>query len=213
MLVGGRENIPREGPCVLTVNHYDRRGFDVWWIALAVAAAVPVEMHWVMTNELTFPGRWYAPLGRPASRLLLRRFARVYGFTGMPPMPPRPRDAVARAEAVRRVLSHLKAHPEAILGLAPEGADMPHGALSWPPPGAGRFLLLLAEAGFKIVPAGAFEADGAFCLTFGPAYNLSLPPGLSSEEKDRAAARTVMTQIARQLPPRLRGEFASSAEE
>ncbi|MBN2387053.1 MAG: hypothetical protein JXB85_08530 [Anaerolineales bacterium] len=203
----GAEHIPSTGPCVVTVNHYARPGFNAWWIALAVAGTVPVEMHWLMTAELTFPGRWYGPLGRPISRGLIRRFSHSYGFTTMPPMPPRPQEVRARAAAVRRVYSHLKKHPRTILGLAPEGMDMPGGALAWPPPGVGRFTLLLADLGLPFVPAGLYEAEGALTLSYGPAYRLQVPDGLGGVEKERRAAAAVMNAIAGQLPAHLQGQF------
>lgn len=203
----GAENVPSSGPCLITFNHYYRPGFNAWWMALAIAAIVPIEMHFVTTGELTYPGKWYAPLGRAGSRLLLARFGRIYGFTTMPPMPPRPRDVEARARSVRLALAYARDHPDAILGLAPEGGDQPGGILNWPPGGAGRFMALLAGLGYQVVPAGTYEEAGEFCLHFGEAYRLSLPSGLSSDEKDRAAAKAVMTAIARLLPPHLRGVF------
>ncbi len=204
----GRENIPQEGPCILSFNHYYRAGFNAWWMALALGATVPAEIHFVMTGELTFPGKWYAPLGMAGSRWLLKRFSDIYGFTTMPPMPPRPQDLKARARSVRRVLAYARSHPQAILGLAPEGGDQPGGLLAMPPAGAGRFTLLLAEQGFPIVPVGCYEEAGALCLHFGEAYNLQIPGGLTSKEKDCAAAGSVMRRIAPLLPERLRGEFA-----
>ena len=205
----GEENIPGKGPCVITFNHYYRPGFDAWWMALALAAVVPAEAHFVMTGELTFPGRWYAPLGQAGSRWLLKRFARIYGFTAMPPMPPRPRDVQARAHAVRRTLEFARRNPQAILGLAPEGGDNPPtGALARPASGAGRFILHLAGLGFKLLPVGAYEQDGEFCLNFGRAYSLPLPPARSADEKDRAAVAIVMQAIAARLPERLRGPFS-----
>ena len=57
----GKEYIPQNGPCVLTVNHYHRPGFGAQWLALAISACVPREMHWVMTAEWTAPGKWYEP--------------------------------------------------------------------------------------------------------------------------------------------------------
>ena len=39
----GKENIPQHGPCVVTMNHYHRAGFGAQWIALAIAALVPVD--------------------------------------------------------------------------------------------------------------------------------------------------------------------------
>ena len=203
----GTDNIPQNGPCLITFNHYYRPGFSAWWMALGIASLVPVEMHWVMTGELTFPGKWYAPLGMVGSRWLLKRFAKIYGFTTMPPMPPRPKDLKARARSVRRTLAFAKNHPQAILGLAPEGGDQPGGLVNWPPAGVGRFILLLAEQGFPVLPVGAYEENGEFCLRFGAAYRLQVPRGLGPDEKDQAAAQTIMSAIAPQLPPRLRGHF------
>ena len=203
----GRENLPASGPALITFNHYYRPGFDAWWMALAIDAVMPEEVHFVMTGELTYPGVWYAPLGMAASRWLLRRLGRVYGFTTMPPMPPRPRDLEARARSVRAVLAYARAHPQALLGLAPEGGDQPGGRLNWPPSGAGRFLSLLAEDGRPILPVGAYEEDGSFCLSVGETYRLELPARGSREGCDRLAARLVMQKIALLLPAHLRGEF------
>ncbi len=204
----GAENIPQSGPCLLTFNHYYRSGFNAWWMALALAAVLPVDVHFVMTGELTYPGKWYAPLGMALSRALLRRFAKIYGFTTMPPMPPRPKDVAARSRSVLATLRYTRAHPQAILGLAPEGGDQPGGLLNWPPSGAGRFIALLAEAGFPIAPASAFEDQGRFCLNFGERFSLEVPAGLSGDEKDRLAAGIVMQKIAELLPVRLRGNFS-----
>jgi hypothetical protein len=209
--VYGVEAIPQSGPCLLTFNHYFRSGFNAWWMSLALAATIPEEIHFVMTGELTFPGKWYAPLGMASSRWLLKRFARIYGFTSMPPMPPRPQDVEARARSVRRVLAFARAHPQAMLGLAPEGGDQPGGLLHLPPAGAGRFILVLADLDFPILPVGCFEEAGTFCLHFGEAYHLKIPAGLTSKEKDHAAARSVMQSIAPLLPERLRGEFYQPA--
>ncbi len=191
----------------MTFNHYSRHRFHAWWLALAVAASVPVEMHWVMTGELTFPGKWYAFLGKPASRWLLRRLAKTYDFTTMPPMPPRPKDVEARARSVRRVLDFVRANPNVVIGLSPEGGDDPDGRLAWPPSGAGRFISLLDGQGFSIVPVGVYEEAGEFCLRFGAAYRLTVPRRAGADERDRAAAEIVMRQISELLPERLRGEF------
>lgn len=204
----GGENIPAAGPCVLTFNHYYRPGFKAWWIALAIAAAVPVDIHFVMTGALTFPGRWYARLGESVSRFVLRRGARLYAFTTMPPMPPRVRDVQARAASVRAVLDFVQRTERPVIGLAPEGGDSPDGRLTRPPSGLGRFVSLLAARGLRVHPIGVYEEEGAFCLRFGPGYLPRVPPGLSADEKDRAVAGIVMENIARLLPPTLRGDFA-----
>jgi hypothetical protein len=206
--VSGKEHIPQSGLCVVTVNHYHRSGFGAQWLALAISACVPREMRWVMTAEWTAPGKWYEPFKGLYSRLLLKYLSRVYGFTTMPPMPPRPKDLEARAQSVRKVLEYAKRHPDFVLGMAPEGVDQAGGKLSVPAPGAGRFGLLLAGSGSAFVPVGAYEADGVFCLRFGPAYRLSVSSVLSADEKDRAAAEIMMKKIAALLPEALRGEFA-----
>lgn len=205
--VTGEENIPRGGPCVVTVNHYFRPGFQAWWIALGIAACIPAEMHWMITGELTFPGKWYASLGKPVSKYILARLASVYGFTTMPPMPPRPKDVQKRARAVRKTLEVMRSG-QGILGYAPEGGDQPAGRLSMPAPGAGRFGLLLAASGSMFVPIGAYEAGGAFCLRFGRAYELRVPSNWSADEKDRLAAGSMMEKIAELLPHDLRGDFS-----
>jgi hypothetical protein len=204
--VFGEENIPQLGPCVITFNHYYRPEFSAIWMPISIAANVPVEMHFVMTGELTYPGKRYAPLGMFLSKMVLHRAARVYGFTTMPPMPPREKDVEARAESVRKVLDVARRQKNVIIGLAPEGSDQP-GRLTMPASGAGRFVLLLSAAGLKFIPAGIFEADGALCLRFGAAYEMAVPRGLSVNEKDCAAAKIMMGNIARLLPEPLRGEF------
>lgn len=205
--IQGHEFIPQHGPCVITFNHYHRPGFQAWWLALAVASCVEQEMHWVVTNELTFPHKWYGFIGRPLSRWLLRTLEKTYEFTSMPPMPPRPKDSEARALAVRHVLSHIKHTEKPILGLAPEGRDNFGGCLSLPALGAGRFGLLLASSGLRFVPVGAFENEGSLFLRFGPGFDLHVPAELSSNEKDIRAARIIMQNIAHLLPTSLRGEF------
>jgi len=206
--IHGREHIPNHGPCLLTVNHYTRPGFRAWWIALALSAAVPADIHWVMTAAWTYPDRLRASTVTTATRWLFRRFAQVYGFTTMPPMPPDPRDTAARAVAVWQVLAYVRTSARPLVGLAPEGGDSPDGTLQWPPVGAGRFVLHLAQRGLALLPVGSFEREGALCLRFGAPYRLAVPSGLSAAERDRQASETIMHHIAQQLPAHLRGEFS-----
>lgn len=161
-----------------------------------------------MTGELTFPGKWYAFLGKPVSRWLLDRAAGMYGFTTMPPMPPRQRDVATRARSVRTVLEYIRRKPTSLVAFAPEGGDNPGGVLDKPPSGVGRFLLLLAQAGFMILPTGCWEEQDTLCLRFGEPYRLEVPHGQSPDKKDTCAAGILMHAIAEQLPMRLRGEFS-----
>ncbi|MGE5462572.1 MAG: hypothetical protein ACM3PS_04410 [Syntrophothermus sp.] len=203
----GRVNIPQHGPCVVTVNHYHRPGFGAQWFSLSIASLVPVRMHWIMTGEFTYPGTWYERLGASGSKFLLQRIAYVYGFSTMPPMPPREKDVKPRAASVRAVLEYVKRAERPVLGLAPEGYDPPAGTLTRPAPGLGRFGLLLSRAGLQFCPVGVYEMDGCFHVHFGEAYRLSVPPGLSPDEKDHQASQIIMENIARLLPVHLRGEF------
>jgi hypothetical protein len=204
----GLENIPVAGPILVTFNHFYRPGFSIWWLSMAITAALPLDAHVIMSAELTYPGKWYAPVGRLLSRFVLKRLARVYGFSAMPPMPPREKDVAERAAAVRAVLAHLAENPAALLLLAPEGGDQAGGRLTWPPSGVGRFISLVAARGMNILPVGGWEQDGRLCVCFGRVYRLELAKQLSGREKDRAASQQVMCAIADLLPEHLRGDFA-----
>lgn len=113
----------------------------------------------------------------------------------------------ARARAVRAVLAHVHKQPGAMLAVSPEGADAPGGSLVWPPPGAGRFLLLLAEKHLPIIPVGCWEEEGSLCVRFGKAYQLENPAAALPDERDHQAAGIVMHAIANELPRHLRGDF------
>lgn len=205
----GYQNIPQCGPRVITINHYHRQGFRAEWLTLAVAALVPVQMHWVMTAEFMYEGKWHQSIGAAGSRILLKRIAKVYGFTNMPPMPPREKDIPERAAAVRAVLEYVRHAKDPIIGLAPEGHDPvgPAGTLTRPPSGVGRFGLLLSRAGLRFCPVGAYEADGIFHIHFGESYELKVSTQLSPDERDAQASQVIMEHIAGLLPLHLRGEY------
>jgi 1-acyl-sn-glycerol-3-phosphate acyltransferase len=202
-IVLGEENIPTAGPCLLTINHFSRPGFQAWWLALGVSSIVPSEIHWVVTETWTYPDQLRSKLFVPVIRWAFRRAADVYGFISMPPMPPRPEETQSRALAVRRVLNYARRVDVPVIGLAPEGQDVREGWLGLPPPGAGRFIHHLNAMGLSILPIGAFEQGEAFCLRFGPIYNLDLPPGLTDDTLDQYVSREVMHRIALLLPPDL----------
>jgi hypothetical protein len=191
----------------VTVNHYARPGFRAWWIALGISALLPFEVHWVITAAWTYPDALRAHTLTPVTRWLLHRIAKTYGFTTMPPMPPDPSEAQARAEAVRCILGYVRRNPCSVIGLAPEGMDMTGGRLSMPPPGVGRFIAHLVELGSPLLPVGAFEEGDRFCLQFGPLYCLENPPIMNREEQDQLTSHAVMLRIARLLPRDLRGAF------
>jgi hypothetical protein len=206
----GCENIPDQ-PCIITINHFSRPGFPAWWLALGVSAAIPAEVHWLVTAAWTFPGRSWARLGERASRLILGRLARMYAFSSMPPMPPRPDEVQTRAQAVRRLVESARQGRAGWIGIAPEGRDAPGGVLQTPPPGSGRLLLLLAGLGLPCLPAGVFEDQEIFSVRFGAPYRLVVEPDLPAGERDRRASRIFMQRLAELLPDRLQGEFGGQS--
>jgi hypothetical protein len=188
------------------VNHYSRPGFRAWWIVIALVSLVRADMHWTMTSAWTYPDFLQSHFLTPITQWMLARIARLYGFTLMPPMPPRAEDAPRRADSVRRVIRLARGGRPAI-GLAPEGMDSPDGALMQPPAGVGRFIAHLAEAGYTLLPVGVYEEDDALCVRFGGPF--TLPPGRSTiaVEKDRECSTFVMCRIGELLPERLRGIY------
>lgn len=204
----GPENIPQCGSCVITVNHYHSAGFKAQWLTLAIASVIPIHMHWIITDEITYAGKWYQKWGSMGSRILLKRIASIYGFRTMPPMPPRENDVQARVASVRAVLEYVRSARNPIVGLAPEGYDPLEGVLTRTAPGVGRFGLLLSQAGMKFVPVGAFEEERRFQLNFGELYESNVPRNLSPKEKDDQASAIIIKNIARLLPVHLRGRFA-----
>jgi 1-acyl-sn-glycerol-3-phosphate acyltransferase len=194
-------------PLLFLVNHYSRPGFRAWWISIGLGSTVGREMHWPMTSAWTFPDPVGSHLITPLTEWVLGRLARMYGFTLMPPMPPRPQDLAARADSVRRILRVARAGRPP-MAMAPEGMDSPDGRLMQPPAGAGRFIAHLAQAGYTLVPVGAFEEGDSFCLNFGRAFGLPDPASPNSGARDRETIKIVMRAIAALLPERLRGIYS-----
>jgi len=204
----GAEHVPPRGPCLVVCNHYSRPGFDAWWLALTIAAAVASrrapdadpEIHWVMTAAWTFPeSRWRRWILTPLTRWAFDRVARVYGFVTMPPMPPDPDEVEARAAAVLRTvrLARRIAPKGGMVGLAAEGMDV-QGRLGQLPRSVGAFIALLVEAGLPVLPVGVTEREGRLSVSFGSLFIPGIPS--SRSERDRTVARQVMASIARQLP-------------
>ena len=205
----GAEHVPAREPCLLACNHYTRPGLGAWWLVLAISTAVAAcrashadpEIHWVMTAAWTFPGSpWRRRLLTPLTQWAFDRVAQVYGFVPMPPMPPDPCQVEARAIAVLRTvrLARQIAPHGGMIGLAPEGRDVP-GGLGQPPPGAGTFIALLVQAGLPVLPIGVFEQGRRLCVSFGAPFTPTIPLGRAA--RDREVTRQVMDSIARQLPP------------
>jgi 1-acyl-sn-glycerol-3-phosphate acyltransferase len=207
LVVLGSSNIPRRSAFVVVCNHYSRRGFGAWWIAIAVSAAIADSraphvgrnVTWLMTEAWTYPeSAWKRRHLTPLTRRLFRRIASVYGFIPMPPMPPDPGETTARAISVLRTvrLARTAAGTRAIIGLAPEGMDS-ETIVGRPAAGAGRFIALLVGEGLQLLPVGVVEAHGKLCVSFGALMTPSMPSDRG--QTDRVVSRQVMQAISTQV--------------
>jgi hypothetical protein len=191
---------------LIAVNHYHRPGFPVWWLAFSVSGSLPWNIHWITSSAWTYPDRLRSLLITPVSRWAIRRLGRMYGFTNMPPMPPRAWETGERAVSVRAVMRYVHGNEVPVVGLSPEGGDSVGGVLMPPPSGVGRFVGLMAKEGLQLLPIGVFEEGGALCLSIGAARPLP-DPDARAEVRDALISEFVMRAIAALLPERLRGPY------
>jgi hypothetical protein len=205
----GFQNIPQNGPCVITVNHYSRPGFSAMWLGIGISALVPWEVCWCMTSAWTYAGMPLQRIRSFISRTFLTAIAGVYDFISMPPISNEPHQLQEGTRAIRAIFNYARNNPQGILAFAPEGRDIPGGILGMPPPGTGKLALTLARRGFMFCPVGGYEENGVFTLAFGKSYELSLLTSQPNDMIDRKASRQMMTAIAACLPRELRGEFDS----
>lgn len=187
---------------LLTTNHYSAPDFHSWWFVIIISAIIPCHVHWVVSAGWTNSGwltnftHWLFPIG-----------AKVLGFTPMPAMPPDPGEAEKRSIAVRAVLAYASHSFHPVIGLTPEGRDIPGGVLGNLPPGVGRFMDLLSRYCPWVLPVGVWKENGTINLKFGSPYLLDIPTSLSASDRDQRAGVLVMKHIAELLPEQLRGEY------
>jgi len=222
--VAGAHLIPAQGAFLVVTNHYARPGLGAWLgpalITQAIAQRRPdTPVHWLMTSAWLYRDRLHSWTVTPVTRWLFTHLAEMYGFVTTPPVYDgwvQPREG---AVAVRRFLAlaqQARARGE-VLAIAPEGTGDPAHprCLVSPPPGTGRFLLLLArqigassDASLPFLPVGVAERDGRLTATFGQPFSLLPPAALPKAQADAWASRQVMLAIGRLLPAELWGEYA-----
>lgn len=190
---------------LITVNHYFASDFKAWWFVILISAIIPAEIHWVVTSGWTNSG-WLTRF----THWLFPRGARILGFSAMPAMPPDPAETEARAASVRHVLHYASQTSQPVIGMAPEGRDIPGGMLGTLPPGVGRFMHLLSQYSPQVLPVGVWKENGIINLKFGNPYRLESPAGLSAEERDHQVGDTIMGHIAMCLPEHLRGIYSKN---
>lgn len=187
---------------LITVNHFSATDFHAWWFVILISAAIPKNIHWVVTSGWTNSG-WMTGL----SHRLFPIGARILGFTPMPAMPPDPSETELRAVAVRKVVNYTRRSLHPIIGMAPEGGDQPGGILGNLPAGVGRFMHLISQSCPNIIPVGVWKQDGCIYIKFGNPYRLEVHEGLPAGERDRQVGEIIMRHIAELLPGRLRGKY------
>ena len=197
--------IPIDGPYLVTLNHYSRPGFLIFWAALAISAQLPAAPVWLMTSAWTDRTKGLDQVRTWLTRKLFAQLAKIYGFVTTPPMPPIPEETAERALSIRKLDCRLREHPKPILCLAPEGMDFPGGILGFPPDGTGNFILHVLKNLKRILPVGVYEDDGKLILNFGDAYELDTKALRVMDDKETSIL--VMKKIAALLPARLRGAY------
>jgi hypothetical protein len=215
--------IPAAEPFVLVMNHFQRSDIPSWWIAMAVLkataehrsdSAAGSKLRVIVASQWTYRAPLQRLIAEPLTRFMVGRIARAYDFLTIEPIALGASAATARARSMRRILSAANAASRThdVLCLAPEGGDAPDGALVHPPAGAGRFMLMLASAGLRFLPVGAYADADALIAAFGEPFQLSAPSTLRKSTADEWAAEQVMSRIAALLPFELRGAYRSHVE-
>ncbi len=166
----GEGHIPRSGPVILVMNHYERPGLRVWWPALVVSAAVwrvrqqEPPVCWMITDRFyRYRLGW---LVAPGGLIpwLLRRVARAYGLIVVPR---RLHESGARSHALLAAREQLRATDPRVVGLTPDaesGGRQPGQA--WR--NAGAAVAALSAGSVPVLPVAVFEdADGTLVARFG----------------------------------------------
>ena len=203
--VVGIEHVPREGACIVVMNHYERPGLRVWWCAALVGAALASHrggdppVHWLITDR--FEGFRFAGLPMP-DRLMAWLLGKIGGAYGLL-LVARPDDEVrSRSSLLREAREIVRAG--SVLGITPEAASGsgPELAAAWP--GSGAALSWLSSGATPLVPVAVRDdEDGALLATFGAPFTLER---MSDEE----GARAVMGAVAALLPQELRGVYGEA---
>lgn len=207
--IEGLENVPRAGPFILVMNHYNREGLRPYICAFLLSAAIArirkdqPALAWVFAaevEELRF-GPVFVP--RRVMPWLFRRIADIYGFI---PMPRRWHSTSERAAALLRISRVLTQRP---VGLTPEGGG--EGTLQPLPSGVGLFLASLSRPACPLLPVGIYEEeDNTLVLRFGKPFTVPIDRAKPRREQDAEAGTAIMAAIGRLLPPRYHGAYAEA---
>ena len=207
--IDGIEHIPADGPFIVVMNHYSRRGLRPFHCGMAVAEAVASvrpgqpEIHWAFTSEYVDLRIGPVPIPVRFLRWLFGRVARIYGFVTIAR---REELVMGRATALRQLARLVASDP---VGLTPEGLES-NGILIRPQPGAGLFLASIEGHRAPLLPVGLFEDGETLCVRFGEPFRIDVPKHAPRAEQDGLASEQVMLAIGRLLPPSYWGAYAGA---
>lgn len=217
--------IPAAGTFLVVTNHYARPGLGAWLGAALITQAIAqrrpgTPVHWLMTDAWLYHDWLHSWTVTPVTRWLFTHLAQTYGFVTTPPVYDgwvQPREGAVSVRRFLALAQQARTRGE-VLAIAPEGTGDPAHprCLVAPPPGVGRFLLLLArqagaaspDTSLPLLPVGVAERDGRLVATFGQPFSLVPPAALPKTQADDWASRQVMLAIGRLLPAELWGEYA-----
>jgi hypothetical protein len=218
--------IPVAGTFLVVANHYARPGLGAWLGAALITQAIAqrrpdTPVHWLMTDAWLYHDWLHSWTVTPVTRWLFTHLAEMYGFVTTPPVYDgwvQPREGAVSVRRFLALAQQARARGE-VLAIAPEGTGDPAHprCLVSPPPGVGRFLLLLArqagaaasDTSLPLLPVGVAERGDRLVATFGQPFSLVPPAALPKAQADAWASRQVMLAIGRLLPAELWGEYAS----
>ncbi len=208
-MVVGADRIPTDGTVLFVANHYERPGLWMAWPALVLTVASHErrgdDVYWIAIRE------WesFSLYGIAIPRAVLRWvFERAFGVYGIVAMPPGNASAGERARAMRQAVARLRSG--GVIGLMPEGTVGDTPELLPAREGAGSFVQLLASAGATVMPAGIYENEGRLIIRFGAPVDVSLPAYIARSARDDWTRNRIMTAIKELLPEPLWGEYRSA---
>lgn len=189
--VVGRENVPLQGPLIVTFNH------QIFLDPPLLGAFIPRDIE-MMSKIENFQGN-----------PLLAWVVRHYGAFPV-------RRGEVDVTAFRHALQILK--EGRALVISPEGTRSRNGVLGEPQPGV---VVLALRSGAPILPIGISGAERfpqqvrhwqptPILIGIGRPYRLKPPTPKPSRDTLIEMGDAVMTRIATQLPPGYRGRFAPS---
>jgi 1-acyl-sn-glycerol-3-phosphate acyltransferase len=209
-ILRGADNVPEQGPFVLVANHYERPGLWMAWPAVYLSNVVwqrtGSELHWMAIEEWESFSMGGVRVPPWMTRVV---FQRAYGTYGIIAMPSANAPAAARAGAMRSAVQTIKAG--GVIGLMPEATVGPTPELLEAREGVGAFLLLLANAGARVLPVGLFEESARLVAQCGEPFALSVPRDVPKQDRDHWVRTRVMCAIRELLPGALWGAYSEES--